>query len=568
MDNAVANPAVTPLVPLNAAAANAQARPGLGERWAALPGRVQLMAMLGIAALLAVLAVMAMTARESDWRPLTPQPLPDKETAAVVDRLVQMNVPYKMAAGGTTILVPAAQLSELRVKLAAANVKLGDGSTTQGYELLDQSRFGQTQTEEHARLRRAIEGELARSLQALEPVKSVRLHLAMPQQHGFFREQQRPSASVVLTLHPGRTLDRSQIAGIQHIVARAVPDMRAVDVVVNDSSGAMLSQPPEEEGGLSTAQLQYRREIEAGHARRVMALLEPVLGRENVRATVSAEIDFSQVMQTAEVHAPNQGEQAKATIREQRSEESSQPGPATPAGVPGATSNQAPVPAQAPVNGPAQALQGAGGAAAGASAQRREAATRFEVDKTVTVTKGAVGQVRRLSAAVVINHKTSTDARGRTTTAPLSDKEVEQITALVQQGIGFDAQRGDVVKVVNVPFRKEVAEPLEPPPVWQQPWLTELAKTAIAPLALALVALFVVLKLIKPAVAQMFAPPPAPEPGAQLSEVVDDGPGERSAPALPAPPNEKLESARRMAKDNPAAVANIVRGWVNGGTTA
>jgi len=269
-------------------------------------------------------------------------------------------------------------------------------------------------------------------------------------------------------------------------------------------------------------------------------------------------------MQTAEAYAPNQGADAKAAVREQRSEESNQPQAAA-GGVPGAVANQPPVPAQAPINGAAQPLgaQQAGGAGA---ATRREAATRFEVDKTTTVTRQAVGQVRRLNAAVVVNHRSTTDARGKTSTQPLSDKELEELTALVQQGIGFNADRGDVVKVVNVPFRAEPVTPPEETPLWQQPWLLDLLRSAAAPFALALVALVVVFKLIKPAMTQMLTPPPPPPPppGSQLDEVV----GAENTPALP-PPAEpkyasKIEAARAMARQNPAAVASIVRGWVNG----
>jgi len=563
MDNAVTTTVPTPLVP---------AQPGLAGRWSALPGRSQLMAVFGIAALLAVLAFMFMGARDADYRPLFPS-LNEKDGGQVIDRLSQMAVPYKFAEGGSVILVPSGRVHELRMKLAAQGLPSTGAGSAAGYELLDKNNFGQTQGQERMKVQRAIEGELTTTIQALESVKSARVHLALPQQNGFFREQQKPSASVVLTLHPGRSLDRNQIAGIVRVVSGSVPELSAKAVSVVDSTGALLSGPGEDEAtaGLDTQQLQYRREVEAGHLKRVMALLEPVVGRDNVRASVSAEIDFSQVMQTAEAYRPNQGADAKAAVREQRSEESSQPGSATPAGVPGATSNQPPTPPTAPINGPAQQLQGAqaGGGAAG-NAQRKEAATRFEVDKTVTVTRSAVGAVRRLSAAVVVNHRSTTDAKGKTTTAPLSDKEIEQLTALVQQGIGFNGERGDIVKVVNAPFRVEAAPPAEELPLWKQPWVVELLKSAAAPAALALVALVIVTTLIKPALTQMLAPPPGPAPGSQLSEVVDGG-EDATPPPKPAPPalmppgdNERVAAARALAKSNPAAVANIVRGWVNG----
>lgn len=559
MDNAVAATAphsVTTLVPANA---------GLAGRWQALPVKLQLGLVLGVAALLAVLVFMGIGARDADYRVLFPN-LSDKDGGAVIERLTQLNVPYKFAEGGGTIMVPAGRVHELRMKLASAGLPSGGGAGgVAGYELLDKNSFGQTQGQERMKMQRAIEGELTTTIQALEGVKSARVHLALPNQNGFFREQQKPSASVVLNLHPGRTLDRAQIAGVVRLVSGSVPELAPKAVSVVDSSGTLLSGPGDEEHaqGLDSQQLQFRREVEAGLLKRVLGLLEPVVGRDNVRATVTADLDFSQVMQTAESYAPNQGPDAKASIREQRTEDSSQP-QATPAGVPGATTNQPPVPAQAPINGAAQPLQGAQGPAGAANATRREAATRFEVDKTTTVTKQAVGNVRRLSAAVVVNHRTSTDAKGKTSTVPLTEKEVEQLTALVQQGIGFSAERGDVVKIVNAPFRAEPAPAAEDMPLWQQPWLREMLRSAIAPLALAVVALVIVFKLIKPALTQLMTPPP-PEPGSQVSEVVDDTPP-APEPVQLAPPQHmaRLEAARSLAKQNPAAVANIVRGWVNG----
>jgi flagellar M-ring protein FliF len=560
MDNAVATTAPNPALLVPAPGPSQ----GLAARWGRLPGRVQLGAVIGLLALVAVLVVMSMSAREADYRVLFPQ-LSDKDGGAVIDRLAQMNVPYKFAEGGSTIMVPASRVHELRMKLAQAGLPSGSAAGVSGYELLDKNSFGQTQVQERMKIQRAIEGELTTTIQSLESVKAARVHLALPAQNGFFRDQQKPSASVVLTLHPGRTLDRAQVAGIVKLVSGSVPELTPKAVSVVDSSGALLSGTGDEESqlGLDSQQLQYRRELEATHHKRILALLEPVVGRDNVRATVTADVDFSQVMQTAEAYAPNQGSDARVAIREQRSEESSQP-QANAGGVPGATSNQPPVPAQAPVNGAAQATGPQQVGAAGA-ATRREAATRFEVDKTTTVTRQAVGQVKRLNAAVVVNHRTTTDPRGRTATTPLSAKEVEELTALVQQGIGFNAERGDVVKVLNVPFRAEPAPAVEATPLWQQPWLLDLLRSAAAPLALALVALVIIFKLIKPAMTQLMAPPPpppAPPAGSQLNEVV----GETAALPAPEEPQyaNKLEAARAMARQNPAAVASIVRGWVSG----
>ena len=562
MDNAVATTAPHALT-----TTHRDSPSGLGARWASLPGRTQGAAAAGAAALVAVLVLMFGGARDADFRLLFPN-LTDKDGGAVIERLTQMNVPYRFAEGGSTIMVPAARVHELRMKLASAGLPSGGAGGAAGYELLDKNSFGQTQGQERMKMQRAIEGELTTTIQALESVKSARVHLALPNQNGFFREQQKPSASVVLTLHAGRTLDRNQIAGIVRVVAGSVPELSARAVSVVDSTGALLSGSGDDEAahGLDSQQLQYRREVEAGHHKRILALLEPVVGRDNVRASVSADIDFSQVMQTAEAYRPNQGTDTKPAVRELRSEESTQPANATPGGVPGATSNQPPVPAQAPINGSAQALQTAPGGSGASASTRREAATRFEVDKTVTVTKAAVGNVRRLSAAVVVNHRTSTDAKGKTSTVALTEKEVEQLGALVQQAIGFNSERGDVVKIVNAPFRVEAAPAAEQTPAWKQPWLLDLLRSAAAPLALALVALAIVSKLIKPALSALLAPPPPPEPGSRLNEVVDGGEASSGTHALTlqAPrQNARVEAARALAKQNPAAVAHIVRGWVN-----
>jgi len=560
MDNAVIPTAPTPLVP---------ASPGIATRWQTMPGRTQLLAVLGVAGLVAVLVALWAGAREADWRVLFPN-LSERDGGQVIERLTQMNVPYRFAEGGGTLLVPAARVHELRMKLAAGGLPTGAGTGSAGYELLDKNSFGQTQGQERMKMQRAIEGELTTTIQSLDSVKAARVHLALPQQNGFFREQQKPSASVVLTLHAGRTMERSQIVGIVRVVSGSVPELAARAVSVVDSTGALLSASGDDDAaqGLDSQQLQYRREVEASHLKRVLALLEPVVGRDNVRASVSAEIDFSQTMQTAEAYRPNQGGDAKVAVREQRSEESTQPGSALAGGVPGATSNQPAAPATAPLTGPAQALQAAGGAAAGAAA-RREAATRFEVDKTVTVTRNAAGAVRRLSAAVVVNHRTGTDAKGKATATPLTEGEIEQLTALVQQGIGFDAQRGDVVKVVNAPFRVEASAPADVPPLWQQPWLMDMLRSAAAPVALALVALVIVFSLIRPALKSLLAPPPSRRPGSRIDEVVDGDnalPDPAGAlPALAAPRQaDRIEAARALARQNPAAMAQVVRGWVNG----
>lgn len=561
----------TAVVPLSDNAIAAAAPTGLGAKLAATPTRILVSGALGVVALVALLVAMAFMVKGGSDHKVLFANLSEKDGAAVIAKLDQLGVDYKFAEGGGTILVPAARVYELRMKLSAAGVNKG---SINGYELLDgNTSFGQSDGQQRVQLKRALEGELTRTIQSLSSVQAARVMLSMPQQSGFFREQQKPTASVTVQLHPGRTLEREQIAGIVHLVASSVPELNNKAVSVLDGNGALLWPQDDRNGtaGFDSAQLRYLKEVEAAHLKRVMDLLEPVVGRENLRATVTAEVDFSQIESTAEEFKPNQGDNP-AAVRASRIEESSQADANKPSGVPGATTNQPPVPATAPMAGASAPLQGAQGSANGNS--RRESETNYAVDKTVRVVRNATGTVRRLHAAVVVNHKTGTDNKGKPTTTPLTDPELEKLTALVQQGIGFNQERGDSVRVVNAPFRVEAQPPAEAVPFYMQPWAQDLLRVGIGPALMALVALAIVFGLIRPAVKAATAPPPAAEDaskGGQLDAVVADDEqlpaleGANGLPALEEPKvNSKLEAARLLAKENPAAVANIVRTWVSG----
>ncbi len=545
---------------------------GLGGRLAVMPTRTLVAGGLGVVLLVALLVAMAFTLRGGGGgssHKLLFANLSEKDGAAVIAKLDQMGVEYKFGDGGGSILVPADRVYELRMKLSAAGVNKG---SINGYELLDgQSSFGQSDGQQRVQLKRALEGELTRTIQSLASVQAARVMLSMPQANGFFREQQKPTASVTVQLHPGRTLEREQIAGIVHLVASSVPELNTKAVSVIDGEGALLWPQDERNGAFDSAQLRYLKEVEASHLKRVMELLEPVVGRENLRATVTAEVDFSQVESTAEEFKPNQGDNP-ASVRALRTEESSQADPARPSGVPGAASNQPPVAATAPINGASAPLQAAqvGG---GQGNSRREAETSYAVDKTVRVTRNASGNVRRLHAAVVVNHRNSTDNKGKPVSTPLSDEELQKLTALVQQGIGFSQERGDSVRVVTAPFRVETPPPVEEVPLYKQPWVQEAVRVGIAPLALAVVALVVVFGLVRPAIKAALPKPPEAEAGkgSQLDAVVDDDEKLPELQAADTPAlemsnktNDKLLAARALAKENPAVVAHIVRNWVSG----
>ena len=548
--------ALAPAVPLAVA-------PGPLDRMMAMPAGAKMKLGAGVAGLAAVIVAICLWSSQGDYRVLFAN-LPDKEGGAVVAQLSTMQVPYKFAEGGTAILVPADKVNEVRLKLASAGLPK---SSVVGFELMDNAKFGQTQTQERVNLQRALEGELTRTISSIDAVESARVHLALPNQNGFFREQQKPSASVVLMLRGGRTLDRSQLAGIVHLVASSVPELQTRDVSVLDQTGALLTENGDRANsqGLDATQLQYRTQMEASYTKRIQELLEPVVGRENLRASVTADIDFSQSEATSEQFKPN-GNPADATVRSQQSSDAGGSAGNVPSGVPGASSNQPPVPATAPINGASAPLQAAQGGTIGANGHR-ETVTNYEVDRTVRVTRNATGLVRHLNAAVVVNQKVNTDAKGKTTSTPLSQDEMDKLTALVQEAIGFDQTRGDSVKVINAPFKAEAALKPEELPLWKQQWLLDLLRAGGVPAGLTLVALAVLFGLVRPAVMAALAPAVVEPRDEGLNAVVDDA-NELPMDALPelleAPHMaRKLESARQLAKDNPTAVANIVRGWVN-----
>ena len=398
-------------------------------------------------------------------------------------------------------------------------------------------------------------------------MQSARIHLALPNQNGFFREQQKPSASVLLTLHPGRTLDKAQVAGIVHLVASSVPEMNPKAVSIVDDAGNLLSSSPDGASqGADVQKLQYVQQLEQTYTRRILDMLEPLVGVGNVKAQVNADVDFSLVESTSEQHRPNQTPESGA-VRSQQIVQDGSAAAAQPAGVPGATTNQPPVPGTAPINGAAAPLGVTGNAAGGTA--RSESVINYEVDKTVKVVREASGTVRRLSAAVVINHRSSLDKAGKETSAPIPQQQIDQMTALVRETIGFNQERGDSVNLMNAAFNVAKAPEAAPVAWWQQASNQELMRSMAWPLAIVALGLLVLLGLVRPGIKLLQAPPLIPIAIANqqgLSAVLNETP-ERPGlpmPGQPLPGELRLEDAKRLAKENPIAVANIVKGWVNG----
>lgn len=546
------------------------------ERLVQMPMRSKLMMGAGLAVLAAAVLAITLWSSQGDFRPLFTG-LSDKDGGAVIAQLQQMNVPYRNEPGGS-IMVPASQVYDLRMKLAASGLPKGG---TVGFELMDKSSIGQTQFNERLNFQRGLEGELTRTITALADVADARVHLALPQQNGFFREQQKPSASVMLTLRPGHVLDRDQVAGIVHLVSSSVPELNPKAVSVLDQTGALLSNNPDaNNNGLDTQQLLYKRQIEDNINKRIYDLLDPVVGRDNLRATVTADVDFNQVESTAEEYKPNQGQGNTPAVRSQQTHESTNATPQTPTGVPGAATNQPPVPATAPVNGASAPLQTAG-AGGGQNSSRKEATTNYELDKTVRVTRNATGSVRRLNAAVVINQKQVTDPKtSKVTSEPMSQEETDKLTALVKETMGFNADRGDSLKIISAPFVAEKVDNTEAP-LWKQPWLLDIIRASAVPAALVIVALIAVFGMVRPAMRSLNPPPPETADAAQELDAIVDDPNElpgaeggasgsgalHGLPMLEGPSEnatQALERARLMARTNPVAVANIMRSWMFG----
>lgn len=546
--------------------------PTVAERFSGLTGTQKMRMGLAIALFIAIGVVGLVMGRQAEWRVLYAN-LADKDGGAIVAQLTQMNIPYKHADGGGAILVPADKVYDTRLRLASQGLPKG---AVGGFESIDANRFGMTQFQERLAFQRGLEGELTRSIQALSSVQSARVHLALPNQNGFFREQQKPTASVVVGLIVGRTLDRAQLAGIVHLVASSVPEMNANSVSVLDDSGKLLSTPPDGTsamalaGGVDAQQLQITQQIEQQYMRRIMDILEPVVGRGNVKAQVTAELDFTQSESTSESHKPD-----STTIRSQQTSESTNGQVAPPSGVPGATANQPPAASTAPINGAAQQVTAAG--SSNNNSSRKESTTNYEVDKTIKMVKGGTSLVKRVSAAVVVNHQTVTDAKGKTTSLALTEQQLEEMTALVRETIGFSKERGDSVNLMNTPFvvDKQIVTEV---PFWKQAEVQDMFRSFAWPVGTLIFAVIVLMGAIRPGLKLMSQAPAKLASNVRQLEVVSEedlgrpmlsGP-QSLAPVIegPTPGELAIEDARKLTRDNPAAVANIVKSWVNGESPA
>lgn len=521
--------------------------------------------MVASAAAVAIVVALVLWAKSPDYRTLFSN-LSDQDGGAIVSQLTQMNVPYRFADNGGAIEVPADKVHELRLRLAQAGLPKGGAV---GFELLDQEKFGISQFSEQVNYQRALEGELSRTIETLGPVKSARVHLAMPKPSLFVREQKSPSASVTVNLEPGRALDEGQISAVVHLVSSSVAGLPPGNVTLVDQSGHLLTQSNTNARDLNDAQLKYAADVESRVQRRIEAILGPIVGNSNVHAQVTAQIDFDNKEQTEEQYRPN-GDASQAVLRSRQVNESEQIGSPYPGGVPGALSNSpAPAPSAPIATPPANnttrttSTQSSGGPR---NTQRNET-SNYEVDRTIRHTKRNVGDIQRLSVAVVVNYRALADGK----TQALSAEQMKQIDDLTREAMGFSSQRGDTLNVVNSPFTQSEETGGELP-FWQQQSFIDQLMSLGRWLLVLLVAWLLWRKAVRP---QLLRRQQETQVAAEQARVVQET---QDAVEVHLSKDEQLQQRRAnqrmgaevmsqrirdMSDNDPRVVALVIRQWMN-----
>jgi flagellar M-ring protein FliF len=531
----------------------------------------QLAFLFAIAASIALGGYVLMWSQTPNYQVLFPD-MQAKESSEVIAILQQSNIEYKLEPATGILLVPSSEVQGLRLRLAAEGYPRSSGH---GMAMLNNEQgFGTSQFIERARYQRALEEELARSISQLQNVRSARVHLATPKQSVFVRDRKAPTASVVVNMYAGRSLEQGQVAAITHMVASSVPDMSNGDVSIVDQRGRLLTRKDADESvAMSDSQFQYTQKMEHLYIQRIEDILSPIVGLDGVRAQVVAEVDFTVTEQTHESYNPDM-----AALRSEQLQEEQRIGVSGPLGVPGALSNQPPGGAIAPevVDTQATGQSTAGRKQPGSSSKR--STRNFELDRTISHTRVAPGSVRKLSVAVLVDERRSVDAEGNVTSTPLTEAEMTRINALIKDAIGFDTARGDTLNVVNAPFMVPAeAEPLPEVPIWEQAWVWDIAKQSLG----ALLVLFLVFGVIRPAFKDLNKLPASEgsnSPEAQAAAAAEAGvaalpPGEgvQSADEIAKLTTgnegmeEQLANVRALVQQDPALVAQVVKTWTQDG---
>ncbi len=522
--------------------------------------------MIGLAASVAIGFAVVLWSQEPDFRPLLNN-LNSLDANQIIETLQTNQIPYRIDNKSGALMVAADQIHNARLKLAADGLS---GRDNVGFELMDQEQaLGTSTFMETTRYRRGLEGELARTIASMVQIKSARVHLAIPKRSVFVRDSRKPTASVFINLYSGRMLNKVQVSSIASLVSSSISELDSRDVTVVDHKGRLLNgQDIDEEVGMAAKQLEYTQKIEEKLASRVRGILDPVVGSGRFRAEVSADVDFTAVEQTDELFNPDLPSlRSEQTLDEQRA------AGAAASGVPGALANQPPGAGSAPER---VGAGGAGAAGGGSSSGggRKQVTRNFELDRTISYTRHQQGRVRRLTVAVAVDDiRTPGADGGEASSRPWSENDVQRLTLLVRDAVGYSAARGDSVNVINTPFVSP--EPLEELPelaMWEQPWFAGVAKKVGAGV-LILVLVFGVLRPIMKSLSSMPAGAAggAGEFGAELEGIsdtgaLDDGGLNVDEGALLPGPNEsfdrQLDAVRSLVAEDPGRVAQVVKQWI------
>lgn len=522
--------------------------------------------MIGLAASVALGLSVVLWAQEPNYQPVMSN-LNNMDIGEVAEILNQNDISYNIDPASGILLVESSEVHRARLKLAAAGIT---EDKPLGYELLDQEQgLGTSQFMESTRFKRGLEGELAKTISSLRNVRSARVHLAIPKRSVFVRDIRKPTASVFLEVFTGRPLAKGQVDSVVNLVAGSVPEMNKDDVAVVDQKGNLLSRNDESsEDRMALKEFEYSRKMEKVLNGRVSSMLEPILGSGRFRSEVTADVDFTAIEQAEEIYNPDmQAIRSEQTLDEQRVA-------GTQGGIPGALSNQPPGAATVPE----VAGENAEGDAGGMSDVRKQTTRNYEVDRTVSYTKHQQGNIKRLTVAVAIDDIRKVDpATGDVSFVPWTENELQRLTLLVRNAVGYLASRGDSVTVINTPFAAEEIVPFEETPVWQQQWLLDFVKPVMAGIVL----LILVLGLVRPTLkslaqsgqnAKELALAGDEDGLAELDRLGDgsaDGKVTLSStdefllPGASEGYDKQLNALKGLVVEDPARVAQVVRQWVN-----
>jgi len=545
------------------------------EAFSKLPMLRQLGLLAGLAASVALGTAIVLWSQAPNYNLLFGG-LSPKDAEQVTSALQRAHIPYRIEAATGAILVPSGDVYRARLQLASEGLPKG---TANPMSLLtkNQGAFGFSQFMENVQYQQALQLELERTIASLDSVQSDRVHLAIPKQSVFIENSPKPTASVLVNLYPGRTLNSAQVDGIVHLVASSVPGLSPKNVTVVDQNGDLLTgnQSATTPSGttLSAAQYDLARRYDHLFERRIKNLLAPLVGPNGVRVQVDTSLDYSLINTTSETYNPKD-----QVVRSQQLTDNRSWGQANQGAVPGALTNQPP-PAGVPAN---QSVNKKGVAAVNRGGQlplvreNKSTTQNFEIGQTIQHIQPAPGVIKRVSVAVAVNYQMVKGPKGKVTVQPLSKQELANIASLVKEAVGFNAARGDTVNVVNAPF-KQIApvNAVGAPPLWQQAWVQQLGKELLGALGVALL----IFGVLRPVMRSLVGPPAAKEEekeGRVRAEAAghegEEALGEDqvslshqavAAAGAPADAYEaNLAAARQVAQNDAKRVAQVIKSWM------